>query len=81
MADRQSPSFGFSSPVKEGLIYVSMSPIQFKGDPGTEHKDSYADTERYDRPDDEESRASALFDHFNINCLEGRRGSGIILRL
>lgn len=32
------------------------------------------DTDRYDRPDADEMRATSLFESFGINCLEGRRG-------
>jgi len=34
---------------------------------------SSLDTEHYDRPDNDENKASSLFDNFGINCLEGRR--------
>ena len=68
----QTPPTGYSSPVREGLVYVSMSPISFKGGYLLQHHLT-ADTECYDRIDESENQTS-LFDHIGTNCLEGRRG-------
>lgn len=50
-----------------------MSPISFHGSYLMQYH-LIAETERYDRIDEPESQSPSLFDHFGINCLEGRRG-------
>lgn len=64
---------GYSSPVREGLIYVSMSRIEFSGTDQLGILLNISDTEQYDRPDAEDSRNS-IFEQLGINSAESRRG-------